>query len=173
MATKATKENGVKSSTSGFILVADFGRINVIYCLSKRLIFPNLPIRICRSINLFFEYLLLFQRYSSFCSKSNDGKWYQQKKSITKSRTSREILDAVQTCLQYCTPGENQNYTHFNVTMVLLSAPVLFCYEPIISIFNQIRRGKQSYLKHTKYTYFPTSSRLLIGSKRCLIKTKK
>ena len=34
-------------------------------------------------------------------------------------------------------PGKKQNDNHFDVAMVLLSAPVPFCHEPNISIFNQ------------------------------------
>ena len=42
----------------------------------------------------------------------------------------------------------------------------------IYSIFDQIRRGRQSYLKRTKCPYCLTFPHQLIGSKRCLIKTK-
>ena len=42
----------------------------------------------------------------------------------------------------------------------------------IYSIFDQIRRGRQSYLKRTKCLYCLTFPHQLIGSKRCLIKTK-
>ena len=35
-------------------------------------------------------------------------------------------------------PGAKQNDTYYDVAMVLLPAPVPLCYEPKISIFDQI-----------------------------------
>ena len=53
-----------------------------------------------------------------------------------------------------CMLGKTQNDTHFDVAMALLSVPVPFCYKPnITSIFDQIRKGRQSYLKRTKCPY--------------------
>ena len=66
-------------------------------------------------------------------------------------------------------PSKEQTDTHFDIAMVLLSAPDPLCYKLNISIFDQISGGTQSYLKHTKCSY---SLHQLIVSKRCLIKTK-
>lgn len=71
---------------------------------------------------------------------------------------------------QQCTPSKKQNVTYFDVAVALLSVP--FCYELTICILEQIRRGRHCYSKRTKCPYYPTSPRQLIGSKRCLIKTK-
>ena len=46
-------------------------------------------------------------------------------------------------------PGKKQPDTHFDVAMVLLSAPAPLCFKLNISI----RGGTQSYLKHTKCPY--------------------
>ena len=56
--------------------------------------------------------------------------------------------------------------------MILISASIPFGYEPNISIFGQMRRGRQSYLKRSRCPYCPTSPRQLIRSRRCLIRTK-
>ena len=54
-------------------------------------------------------------------------------------------------------PSKQQTDTHFDVAMVLFSAPDPLCYKLNISIFDQIRGGTQS------------SPHQVIGSKQCLI----
>ena len=59
-----------------------------------------------------------------------------------------------------------------DVAMVLLSAPDPLCYKLSISIFGP-DKGRHTVLLEThKVPILPASSHQLIGSKRCLIKTK-
>ena len=99
----------------------------------------------------FSEYLLSFQRYSSSCSKIDDVT------NCISTKINHKILNILGNIgvilLKQCIPGKKQTETHFDVAMVLHLAPAPLCYKLNISIFDQIRGGTQSYLKHTKCPY--------------------
>ena len=61
-------------------------------------------------------------------------------------------------------PSKEQTDTHFDVAMVVLSAPDPLCYKLNISIFDQIRGGTVLLETH-KVPIFPASPHQLIGSK--------
>ena len=98
----------------------------------------------------FFEYLLLFQRYSSSCSNIDDVT------NCISTKINHKILNIsgnIGVMLLKLGTNKQKTDTHFVVTMVLLSVPDPLCYKLNISIFDKIRGGTQSYLKHTKCPY--------------------
>ena len=94
----------------------------------------------------FSEYLHSFQRYSSFCSKIDDVTNHFSTKIHHKIKNISGNTGVM--LLKFGTNNvrrvRNKMTPFIMFPMVLLSAPVPLCYEPNISIFDQIR---QTYLK--------------------------
>ena len=107
-----------------------------------------------RMVFFFLDYLLSFQRYSSFCSKIDDVT------NCISTKINHKILNISGNIevmlLKLGTNNVCQVSNKLTPTLTLswhYSWSQTLCCKPNISIFDQIRGGTQSYLKHTKCPY--------------------
>ena len=113
-----------------------------------------------------FEHLLSFQRYSSFCSKIDDVTNRFSTKINNKIKDISRSIGVM--LLKLSTNNVSQVRNKMTSIMTLswyFSRPQsLSVMNQIVSIFDQIRRGRQSHLKRTKCPYCSTSPYQLMGS---------